>query len=96
MTQNLEAALHRPCGCHAKPAAGVCLLSYGGHRRYNTCGHGCLYCYANASRVTVAQNIRMHDPASPFLVGHSQPGDVIHEAKQESWLVDQISMAELL
>ena len=55
-----------------------------------------MHCYANASRVTVAQNMRMHDPASPFLVGHSQPGDVIHEAKQESWLVDQISMAELL
>ena len=63
---------------------------------YNTCGHGCLYCYANASRVTVAQNMRMHDHASPFLVGHSQPGDVIHEAKQESVLVDQIIMAELL
>ena len=73
----------RPC------AEGTALARYGAD-------HGCLYCYANASRVAVAQNMRMHDPFSPFLVGHSQPGDVIHEAKQESWLVDQISMAELL
>ena len=30
--------------------------------------------------------MRMHDPKSPFLIGSSMPGDVIHQAKQVSWI----------
>ena len=64
---------------------------------YNTCGHGCLYCYANASRVTVAQNMRMHDPASPFF-GRTQPAGRCGSTRQNrkaGWSIE-ISMAELL
>ena len=53
---------------------------------YDTCGHLCKYCYANANTALVKLNMRRHDPQSPFLIGGSMPGDVIHEAKQESWL----------
>ena len=53
---------------------------------YDTCGHLCKYCYANANTALVRANMRRHDPQSPFLIGGSMPGDVIHEAKQESWL----------
>ena len=52
---------------------------------YNTCGHFCRYCYANADKDIVRQNIRMHDPDSPFLIGNAMPGDVIHKAKQVSY-----------
>lgn len=44
---------------------------------YNTCGHHCLYCYANADPQTVAQNIARHDPLSPLLTGHPSPDDKI-------------------
>lgn len=36
---------------------------------YNTCAHGCVYCYANSSERTVNDNIKKHDINSPFLIG---------------------------
>jgi hypothetical protein len=36
--------------------------------------------------------MKKHDPASPFLLGTATPQDVIHEAKQKSWLDRQISL----
>jgi hypothetical protein len=34
----------------------------------------------------------MHDPKSPLLIGHLQPEDQVHEARQESWIDPQIGM----
>ena len=59
---------------------------------YDTCGHLCRYCYANTSAVLVKRNMKMHNPNSPFLIGNSQPGDVIHEAEQKSWLDMQMRL----
>lgn len=57
---------------------------------YNTCGHLCKYCYANTNAMLVRQNMRRHNPESPFLLGKSMPGDIIHEAVQRSWIDRQI------
>ena len=57
---------------------------------YNTCGHFCRYCYANADRDVVLRNMKSHDPGSPFLIGKEMPGDVIHKAKQKSWIDPQM------
>lgn len=59
---------------------------------YDTCGHLCKYCYANTNAALVKENMKNHDPASPFLLGGYLPGDQIHEARQESWLDDQMSL----
>jgi hypothetical protein len=59
---------------------------------YNTCGHLCRYCYANASVEAVCANMRAHDPDSPLLVGHVMPGDRVREARQESWIDNQLRM----
>lgn len=59
---------------------------------YDTCRHFCKYCYANSNIELVKQNMRVHNPKSPFLIGESEPGDVIHEAKQKSWIDKQMSL----
>ena len=59
---------------------------------YDTCGHLCRYCYANTDAALVKRNMRCHDPKSPFLLGGHQPGDVIHEAVQKSWIDRQMRL----
>lgn len=59
---------------------------------YDTCGHLCRYCYANANAALVKANMRKHDPASPFLIGGHMPGDVIHTAQQKSWIDGQMRL----
>ena len=56
---------------------------------YNTCGHLCKYCYANANKKLVIDNMKKHDENSPFLIGNLQLGDTIKEAKQKSWIVNE-------
>lgn len=40
------------CGCAASRDVGV----------YNTCGYGCVYCYANLNHDAARSNMRSHDP----------------------------------
>ena len=63
---------------------------------YDTCGHLCKYCYANSNTKLVKENMKKHNPMSPFLLGESMPGDVIHEAKQESWIDHQLRLDTLI
>lgn len=63
---------------------------------YDTCGHLCKYCYANSNTELVKANMKKHNPMSPFLLGESMPGDVIHEAKQESWIDHQLRLDNLI
>lgn len=44
---------------------------------YNTCAHGCKYCYANFRDSMVVRNRAAHDPNSPLLVGHISESDKI-------------------
>jgi hypothetical protein len=59
---------------------------------YNTCRHLCRYCYANAEADVVLAQSRLHDPASPFLIGNYQEGDRIHDVPQQSWIDGQTIM----
>lgn len=46
------------CGCAASRDIGV----------YDTCVHGCLYCYANTDQQTARARFRAHDPAAEALL----------------------------
>lgn len=57
---------------------------------YDTCRHFCRYCYANSDRKAVLNNSKLHNSESPFLIGGHRIGDKITEAKQESWIDNQL------
>ena len=53
---------------------------------YNTCAHGCKYCYANFKESMVLRNRAAHDPQSPLLIGHVGDDDKVIERKLFSFI----------
>lgn len=59
------------CGCIASIDIGS----------YNTCPHGCVYCYANYDMNVVRRNYAAHDKLSNLLIGETKPDDKITKRK---------------
>jgi len=73
------------CGCMASKEVGT----------HDTCGNGCVYCYANTSAETVRKNMSRYDPKSPILCDSIGPDDEVKDAGNMKSLIikdNQISL----
>ncbi len=81
----LNARLIVPKGSGTQRKECACILG-SDIGAYDTCGHLCRYCYANTNAALVKENMKKHNPNSPFLLGSLMNGDVIRDAVQSSWI----------
>lgn len=63
---------------------------------YDTCIHGCKYCYANGLYENVLKKHESHNPESPILIGELQGDEIITDRKIHSSKDNQLSLFDFM
>lgn len=53
---------------------------------YNTCMHGCRYCYATVNPKRAQKNYKLHNSCSPLLIGNIKDSDIVKEVREPSYI----------
>ncbi len=78
-----DAGQRGACGCSLSRDVGM----------YDTCLHGCVYCYATNSFERARQRHQSHDPGSPSLIGWAEaPADRLAEFKRSAADASQLPL----
>lgn len=62
---------------------------------YDTCTHGCRYCYATKSPEYAKRRYKAHDPLSPMLTGELREDEIVTEKEVSSGRDYQMSLFDL-
>ena len=78
----------------ANQRAACCCVESVDLGAYDTCPHGCTYCYATFSRKTVLRRVQAHDPAAPMITGWPNGSEIITDRTTTSQKIAQISLLD--
>ena len=59
---------------------------------YDTCPHGCAYCYATSNAGVAARCVAAHDPHAPMIIGYPVGNEIITERTVPSQVIHQMKM----
>jgi Domain of unknown function (DUF1848). len=74
-----DAGQREECGCMTSKEIGA----------HNTCGNGCIYCYANYSPDSVKKSMQKYDPKSPILCDEIRSGEEVKDAADMKSIVNK-------
>ncbi|MGN1266471.1 MAG: DUF1848 family protein, partial [Dorea sp.] len=80
-----DAGQRKECNCIESIDIGI----------YDSCIHGCKYCYATNSLANAQRKYKQNDPASTLLVGDLKGDEIITEKEAVSSRDNQISLYDL-
>ena len=81
-----DSGQRRECGCYESVDIGM----------YDTCIHGCRYCYATGSLEGARKKHDLHDPQSPILIGNLQGDEIVTERKTYLAKDNQLSLFDFM